>query len=176
MEAIRWAEGGNDYPEPLPIQTLRQKERKKIREGSGVKPKPKAPRRSVEAAPSSHLPSETVQCKWADCTEQLHVDYISVEHWGRHIREHYADQQDTIQCKWEGGCGSRFHKSSIWKHIIVHEPRFKIRCPRGCGVSTRGDMMNRHLLYCQHAPGQAVNGCESEGDVGVEVGEGGEEA
>jgi len=34
-------------------------------------------------------------------------------------------------------------------------------------------MMKRHLRYCHNAPGQAAEGYESEGEAGMEVGEGG---
>jgi len=61
----------------------------------------------------------------------------------------------------------------MWKHIVVHQPKFKIRCPRGCDVFTRGDMMKRHLQYCHFARGLAAEEYESEGEAGVEVGEGG---
>ena len=61
----------------------------------------------------------------------------------------------------------------MWKHIVVHQPKFKIRCPRGCGVSTRGDMVKRHLQYCRHTPGQVGEEYGSEGEVDMEVGEGG---
>jgi hypothetical protein len=78
----------------------------------------------------------------------MHVDYVDVKHWGQHVREHYADQPEMVECKWDGGCGAVISKSSMWKHIVVHQPKFKIRCPRGCGVFTRGDMMKRHLQSC----------------------------
>jgi hypothetical protein len=150
-----------------PLPALREKERKKIRQSSGVKPKAKAPQthgpRNVEAAASSNPPLEMVQCKWEGCTKWLHVDYIDVGHWGKHIREHYADEQDMVQCKWDGGCGVCHNKSSMWKHIIVHEPKFKIRCTRGCDIFTRGDMMKRHLRTCNYTPDQAAKGNKEEG-------------
>jgi len=64
------------------------------------------------------------------------------------------------------------NKSSMWKHIVVHQPKFKIRCPRGCDVSTRADMMRRHLQTCNYTPGQAAKGSEGdeEKNVGVEEG------
>ena len=34
-------------------------------------------------------------------------------------------------------------------------------------------MMKRHLRYCHYAPGQAAEEYESEGEEGVEAGEGG---
>jgi len=113
-----------------------------------------------------------VQCQWADCTKRLHVDYVSVRHWGKHVREHYAKEQDMIQCEWEGGCGAVINKSSMWKHIIVHEPKFKIRCPHGCDVSTRGDMMRRHLRSCPHASDRVAKEVESDGEGDSEVEEG----
>lgn len=58
----------------------------------------------------------------------------------------------------------------MWKHIVVHQPKFKIRCPRGCDVSTRADMMRRHLRYCPYAHGHAAGGWESE-EADMEVGE-----
>ena len=112
-----------------------------------------------------------VRCQWEGCTKRLHVDYIDVGHWGKHVREHYANEQDTIKCKWGGGCGAMVNKSSMWKHVVVHQPKFKIRCPRGCDVSTRGDMMRRHLQTCNYTPGQAAKGGEGEEEnVGVEEG------
>ena len=78
----------------------------------------------------------------------MHVDYLNVQHWAKHVREHYAHEPEMLHCKWEGGCGSVICKSSMWKHIVVHEPRFKIRCPIGCGVLTRADMVTRHFQAC----------------------------
>jgi len=114
---------------------------------------------------------EMVQCQWGNCTERLYVDYVNVEHWGRHVREHYADQQDMIPCEWEGGCSAVIHKSSMWKHVIVHQPKFKIRCPRGCDVSTRSDMMRRHLRSCSYTSTKAAEGSEGDEGEDVEVGE-----
>lgn len=93
-----------------------------------------------------------VQCRWGDCTEQLYVDHNNVNHWGKHVRAHYASEKDRVQCMWGDECDSVIHKSSMWKHVVVHEEKFKVQCPRGCGVSTRGDMMRRHLQSCNYAP------------------------
>ncbi|KAF9650308.1 hypothetical protein BDM02DRAFT_3112279 [Thelephora ganbajun] len=165
------AEDENDSHELSPLQTLREKERKKIRQSSGVRPKVKAPQtrslRTVEAPSRSSL--EMVQCQWTGCTKRLHVDYVSVKHWGKHVREHYANQQDMIQCKWKGGCGAVLGKSSMWKHIVVHQPKFKIRCPRGCDVVTRGDMMRRHLRSCPVTSSQTAEEGESDEEEDTEV-------
>lgn len=61
------------------------------------------------------------------------------------------------------------HKSSMWKHIVVHQPKFKIRCPRGCGVLTRGDMMRRHLQSCSYSSRRAAKKGRSEEDEDMEV-------
>lgn len=172
---VRMAEDETDPFEPSPLAALREKEKKRIRQSSGVKPKAKTPPqthglRDIEASSSSNTPLEMVRCQWEGCTKRLHVDYISVGHWGKHVREHYASEQDTIKCKWEGGCSRVVNKSSMWKHIVVHQPKFKIRCPRGCGVSTRADMMRRHLQTCNYIPGQAGKGRESDEEKNVEEG------
>ena len=65
-----------------------------------------------------------------------------------HVREHSIYQPEMIPCQWNGGCGAIINKNSVWKHIVVHQPKFKLRCPRGCDVFTRGDMMKRHLRTC----------------------------
>ena len=98
-----------------------------------------------------------VQCEWGDCTERMHVDYICVKHWGTHIRDHIDDLPNVVQCQWGGVgvCGISIHKSSLWKHIVVHQRKFKIRCPLGCSVFTRGDMMKRHLNSCMFKPRRA---------------------
>ena len=67
-----------------------------------------------------------------------------------------------IQCRWDGGCGALVNKSSMWKHIVVHQPKFKVRCPRGCGVSTRGDMMKRHLQSCSRTSGREIESDEED--------------
>ena len=143
---------GTGSPEPSPLPAPRKKEREKMRQRSGVKSKTSAPRRRVGVTLSSESPSELVQCRWTGCTQQLLVDYEHVAHWARHIRGHSAAQQQAVRCRWNGGCGAIVHKSSIWKHVVVHEPRFKLRCPRGCPISTRGDMMARHLRSCRFVP------------------------
>lgn len=120
-----------------------------MRKGSGVMPKASASRRRGGAATSSESPSELVQCQWAGCTQQFPVNYEDVTHWSQHIRGHATTQPRMVRCMWNGGCGIEVHKSSIWKHVVVHEPRFKLRCPRGCPIFTRGDMMARHLRACR---------------------------
>lgn len=171
VKSVRTVKGNNSL-ELSPLPALREERRRKIRQGSGVKPKAKAPqthsRRGSKTAPSSHSSSELVQCQWEGCTQRLYVDYVSVGHWGKHIREHYANQPDSIRCKWGDGCDSVIHKSSMWKHIVVHQPKFKIRCPRGCDVFTRSDMMRRHLQSCTYGSEDG----ESEQEDGVGVGEG----
>lgn len=141
-----------------------------------MKSKAKTPRtdsaRDIGATLHSDSPLEMVQCQWEGCTEQLYVDYINVRHWAKHIREHYADEHDTIQCKWKGGCGFAINKSSMWKHIVVHQPKFKIRCPRGCNVSTRSDMMRRHLRTCNYTSARAAKKGESGREENVEVEQG----
>ena len=169
------AKNEKNSSEPSPILFLREKERKKIRQSSGVKPKAKAPKakgpRSADAAPSFDPPLETVQCQWAGCTKRLHVDYVSVKHWGKHIRQHYARQQDMVECRWGAGCDAVVSKSSMWKHVVVHQPKFKIRCPRGCDVMTRGDMMRRHLRSCPFNSGKAAaEGGSEEEDTDSEEG------
>ena len=174
MESVCMTEDEIDSLEESPLAALREKERKKIRQSSGVKPKVKAPRKhgpqSLEAAPSSNTPLEMVQCRWDGCTKRLYVDYISVRHWGEHVRTHYSDEQGTIQCKWRGGCGAAVNKSSMWKHVVSHQSKFKVRCPKGCGVSTREDMLPRHTGTCNYTPGQPANGGSDE-EEDVEVGE-----
>ena len=168
IRSVRRTKGRRDSPEPSPIQTLREKGRKKIRQGSGVKTKKKVPARAV---PSPYPPPEVVQCRWAKCTKLLSVDYVSVRHLGGHVRAHYADDSEMTRCRWEGGCGAEIHKSSMWKHVVVHQPKFKVRCPFGCDVMTREDMMARHLRSCPFNPGRAAEVGESEGEEDVELGE-----
>ena len=161
-------------PELSPIQALRGKGRERIRQSSGVKSKAKTPQmhgpQNVCATPSPTTTLEMVQCGWGGCTKRLHVDYVSVKHWGNHVREHYIRQQEMIECKWNGGCGARINKSSVWKHIVVHQPKFKLRCPRGCEVFTRGDMMKRHLRTCPFTPSGATTE-ESDEEGGMQSGE-----
>ena len=161
VEPICTTESGDDSPEPSSILFLREKARKKTRRASGVKPKAKAR--------GSHL--EMVRCMWDGCGQRLHVDYVNADHWGKHLRGHLPkDRGDVIRCRWGDNCGVSTQKGSMWKHVVVHQPKFKIRCPRGCGVFSRGDMMSRHLLYCPRPPrrGEWENGERAE----VEVGEG----
>jgi hypothetical protein len=149
---IPWAQGGQGSPSRTHLQVIREKEKKMIRRRSGVKPKAKTPRThgapNVGDTSSSNTYLEMVECQWAGCTKRLHVDYVSVKHWGQHIRDHYVGKPQMIQCQWDGGCGATVHKSSLWKHIVVHQQKFKIRCPHGCDVFTRGDMMKRHFQTC----------------------------
>lgn len=156
-------------------RALRKKDMRKIRQRSGVKPKVKLSRtcipRSANPVPTPNETREMVQCQWEGCTKSLHVDYISVKHWGKHIRGHFADKQEMVQCKWDGGCGSVICKSSMWKHVVVHQPKFKIRCPRGCGIFTRADMMRRHLQTCSFIPRRAVADDGSDGKGGLGNGE-----
>ena len=155
------AQDRNGSSEPSPLQALREKERRKIRQRSGVKPKAKTSPRGISTATSSNTTLEIVECQWSGCTKRLHVDYVDVKHWGQHVREHYADQPEMVQCKWDGGCGAVISKSSMWKHIVVHQPKFKIRCPRGCDVFTRADMMRRHLQTCSFTSRQVAPGEKS---------------
>lgn len=171
---VRWGGKGpiprtgnqNGSLERSPLQNLQGKERKKIRQSSGVKYKTKTPRthspRDLVAGPHPKPASEMVQCMWEGCTTTMYVDYVNVKHWGKHIREHYTNQPEMIQCQWAGGCGAAIKKSSLWKHIVVHQPRFKLRCPHGCDVFTRADMMKRHLNTCPFLPSRAAAQNESD--------------
>ena len=155
-----------------PLRTLREKHKKKIRQTSGVKPKAKTPPmhsiRNAGAVSSSKKKLQMVRCQWADCTKKLHVDYVNIKHWSDHIREHYTSQPETMPCQWDG-CDSKINKSSVWKHVVAHQPKFKLRCPHGCDVYTRADMMKRHLRTCPRSSScdQAFGGSESdeEGDL-----------
>jgi hypothetical protein len=150
----------NGSPDESPLKNILKKGKKKIRESDGVKSKAKTGQmcslRDNDASSSFNNNLEMVECQWTGCTARLHVDFVNVKHWGRHVREHYLDKLDAVECEWEGGCGMKINKGSLWKHIIVHESRFKIRCPRRCGVFTRSDMMKRHLRTCPKKSARAA--------------------
>lgn len=168
---IRRTKVEKSSPELSPLQTLRKKQKKRVRQASGINTKVKAPKtkplRDVQVALSSESPlSEMVQCRWGDCTVRLPVNYTNVKNWSTHIRGHCTGRPEMVRCQWDD-CGYLINKSSMWKHMIVHEARFKLRCPLGCGVSTRGDMMKRHLGSCpfaQKAEGNKENRLQSDGD------------
>ena len=99
-----------------------------------------------------------MQCLWGgDCTAVKTFDYSmgAIKDWKNHIASHLAESSEVVggsagrvKCRW-GGCNKEVERGYLFKHITTHEVRFKLLCPRGCGVAIRGDNLERHLRVCQ---------------------------
>ena len=146
------------------LSPLKKRQRKKIRESAGVKPKPPTKRSAGPLIPKlkpALPPVGRVRCLWGgDCTVQMTFDYTldTIKGWRNHIASHltkYTEPtedpagkyQRTVKCCW-GGCSAKVERGYLFKHIVTHEVRFKLLCPRGCGVAFRDDNLERHLRSC----------------------------
>jgi hypothetical protein len=105
-----------------------------------------------------------MRCRWSDdCTVEMDYDYTlaTIKDWKTHIVSHLAGSGGSaevsarksqkvkmVECSW-GGCNARVERGYLFKHIVTHEVRFKLLCPYGCGVSIRGDNLDRHLKSCR---------------------------
>lgn len=99
-----------------------------------------------------------MQCLWGgDCTAVKTFDYSmgAIKDWKNHIASHLAESSEVVggsagrvKCRW-GECNKEVERGYLFKHITTHEVRFKLLCPRGCGVAIRGDNLERHLRVCQ---------------------------
>jgi len=147
------------------LSPLKKRQRKKIRESAGIKPKPSTKRTAGPSIPkpkTSLPPVGRVRCLWGgDCTVQMTFDYTldTIKDWRNHIASHLAKSdgstegptggcQKMVKCLW-GGCSAKVEKGYLFKHIVTHEVRFKLLCPRGCGVTFRDDNLERHLRSCR---------------------------
>jgi len=146
------------------LNPLKKRQRKKIRESAGVKPKPPAGRNVGPSIPKprpSLPPVGMVRCLWGDdCTVQMVFDYTldTIKDWKNHIVSHLTKSngptedptggcQKIVKCRWDG-CSAKVERGYLFKHIVTHEVRFKLLCPRGCGVAFRDDNLERHLRSC----------------------------
>ena len=143
---------------------LKKRQRKKIRESAGVKPKPPIKRTIGPSIPkpTSLPPVGRARCLWGrDCTVQMAFDYTqdTIRDWKNHIASHLVKSntptedpagrhQKSVKCRW-GGCSEKVERGYLFKHIVTHEVRFKLLCPRGCGVAFRDDNLERHLRSCR---------------------------
>ena len=96
-------------------------------------------------------PKGKMQCLWRDgCTVNKAFDYSAgtIKDWKTHINSHLEGSVGVVKCRW-GGCKEEAQKDYMFKHIVTHEVRFKLLCPRGCGVAVRDDNRERHLKVCQ---------------------------
>jgi hypothetical protein len=163
-------DGDDDHDEdtsaPDVLSPLKKRQREKLRESAGVKPKPT--RKHTVGLPISKPktalpPPGRMRCRWGDdCTVQMDFDYTfdTIKDWKTHIVSHLARPSETtedsagrdqkvkmVKCSW-GGCSAKVERGYLFKHIITHEVRFKLLCPRGCEVAIRGDNLERHLRTC----------------------------
>jgi len=147
------------------LSPLKKLQRKGIRERAGVKPKPPTKRTAGPSIPKpkpSLPPVGRVRCLWGGgCTVEMAFDYTpdTIKDWRNHIFSHLTKSneptedppgrcQKMVKCHW-GGCGAKVERGYLFKHIVTHEVRFKLLCPRGCGVAFRDDNLERHLRSCR---------------------------
>ena len=161
----------DDYDEDTLTQDvlspLKKRQRKKLRESAGVKPKASKKR---TAGPSTLKPKTSLppvgrmKCLWGgDCTVRMAFDYTldTIKDWKNHIASHLAEPNEPsegsagrcqkvkmVTCSW-GDCDTKVEKGYLFKHIVTHEVRFKLLCPRGCEVAIRDDNLERHLRSCR---------------------------
>ncbi|KAF9785767.1 hypothetical protein BJ322DRAFT_739324 [Thelephora terrestris] len=145
------------------LSPIKKRERRKLRESAGVKPKP-SQERTIGPSNSRQKvtlpPKGTMRCRWGgNCTFAMAYDYSldTIRSWKTHIASHptRSDQHaedsggrvKTVECNW-GGCSAQVEKGYLFKHIVTHEVRFKLLCPHGCGVAFRDDNLDRHLRSC----------------------------
>ena len=149
-----------------PLKKLRGR---KIREAAGVKPKlpirraagPSIPKPKPKSKPSLP-PTGKMRCLWGDdCSIQMAIEYTpdSIKDWKSHIASHLTKSnqptedpmerhQKVVNCRWSG-CSTKVERGYLFKHIVTHEVRFKLLCPRGCEVAIRDDNLERHLRSCR---------------------------
>jgi len=156
-----------DTPTQDVLSPLKERRRRKLRETAGVRPKPS--RKHVVGAsnlkPKTSLPpAGTMRCLWGnDCTTRMAFDYSlgTIKDWKGHIAVHLTGSNQPaedpggrgqkvkmVRCSWDG-CGEKVEKGYLFKHIVTHEVRFKLLCPRGCEVAIRDDNLERHLKSCR---------------------------
>jgi len=142
---------------------LRKRQRKKLRETAGVRPKPSRERVVGDLDPKPHTafpPMGKMRCLWGDdCTVQMAFDYTfdTIRNWKKHVTSHSNKSTEDsaessqrvrlVECRWDG-CDAEVEKGYLFKHIVTHEVRFKLLCPHGCGVTIRDDNLERHLRSC----------------------------
>lgn len=145
------------------LSPTKKRERKKLRESAGVKPKPSQKRiagPSNSRQKASLPPEGTMRCLWGDdCVFEMTYDYTleTLKCWKHHIGLHLtrSDQRTedsgergkTVTCSWDG-CSAQVERGYLFKHIVTHEVRFKLLCPHGCGIAIRDDNLDRHLRSC----------------------------
>lgn len=152
------------------LSPLKKRQRRKLRESAGVNAKSSRRHRTSVVGPSdlkartSLPPVGRMQCLWgSNCTTRMDFDYTfkTIKDWKNHIASHLVKPskptEDSVgrgqmvkilKCSW-GGCSANVEKGYLFKHIVTHEVRFKLLCPRGCGVAIRDDNLERHLKSCR---------------------------
>lgn len=161
----------DDYDLGTPTQDdlspLKERQRKRLRESAGVKPKPSQKRTAGPSSLKSKIslpPAGRMKCLWGGgCTVQMPFDYTldTIKDWKNHIASHLAksdkstddsagrnQKMKVVKCGWDG-CGAKVERGYLFKHIVTHEMRFKLLCPRGCEVAIRDDNLDRHLRSCR---------------------------
>jgi hypothetical protein len=162
-------DGDENTSTPDVLSPLKKRQREKLRESTGVEPKPA---RMHTVGPSNPKPKTTLpppgrmRCLWGDdCTVQMNFDYTfdTIKDWKTHIVSHLVSSRETtedsagrdkrvkvVKCSW-GGCSAKVERGYLFKHIVTHELRFKLLCPLGCGVAIRSDTLARHWKTCRLA-------------------------
>ena len=152
------------------LSPLKKRQRRKLRESAGVKANSARKHRMIVVGPSDLKPRTflppvgRMQCLWgSNCTTRMDFDYTfkTIKDWKNHIASHLVkpdkptedsvgrDQMvKIVKCSW-GECSANVEKGYLFKHIVTHEVRFKLLCPRGCGVAIRDDNLERHLKSCR---------------------------
>ena len=146
------------------LNPLQKRRRRKLRECAGVKVKRSQRRTFGASTPKSKTslpPAGRMQCLWDDnCTVRMAFNYTldTIKDWKNHIASHVPEPNKTtedlaggcrmVECGW-GRCGAKVEKGYLFKHIVTHEVRFKLLCPRGCEVAIRDDNLERHLRSCR---------------------------
>ena len=88
--------------------------------------------------------------------------FETIREWKSHLASHLAKSGEptedsvgraqlrvrVVECNWDG-CNAKVERGYLFKHIVTHEVRFKLLCPRDCGVAIRDDNLERHLKSCR---------------------------
>ena len=149
------------------LSPLKKRQRKGLRESAGVKPrstKKRAVGPSVLKSKTSLPPAGRMRCLWGDdCTVRMPFNYTldTIKDWKNHIGWHLTRSNEStddpvgrcqtvkmVTCGWDG-CSVKVERGYLFKHIVTHEVRFKLLCPRGCEVAIRDDNLERHMRSCR---------------------------
>jgi len=85
----------------------------------------------------------------------------TIKEWKDHLASHLAKSNEPVEvpagrnqprvemvgCSWDG-CDERVERGHLFEHVVTHEARLELLCPRGCGVVITDDNLDRHLKSC----------------------------